>query len=95
MAGAVASATARHAGARGGVQGPCHSKEERVQGSFCIGAVSRNNNVDCELFCSKSSDAFANMSARTWAPRRGPHPRAGRASHGPHWAVFGYLFRGK
>ena len=26
--------------------------KRRVQGSFCIGVVSRNSNVDCGLFCS-------------------------------------------
>ena len=27
-------------------------KEERVQGVFCIGVVSRNSNMDYGLFCS-------------------------------------------
>ena len=95
MAGAVASATARRVGACVGGQGPCHCKEERVQGSFCIGAVSRNSNMDCGLFCSESRGAFANMSARTRALCHGPHLHVGRASHGPRWAGFGYLFREK
>ena len=86
MAGAVVSTTARHTGARGGGQGPCHCKEERVHGSFCIGAVSRNSNIDCGLFCSESRGTFANMLVRTRAPRCGPHPRVGHV--GPDSVIF-------
>jgi len=71
VAGAIANATARHAEARRGGQGPCHCKEERVQGSFCVGVVSRNNNMDYGLFCSLSRGFSVGASARLRAPRVG------------------------